>query len=41
MKKKKCGKLVEEVTKYKGKYSSKNLCIDHDHHTLKFRGLLC
>ena len=36
-----CGKSVDEVIKYTGKYASKRLCIDHDHTTNKFRGMLC
>ena len=36
-----CGKTVEESVKYTGKFATKNLCVDHDHKTLKFRGLLC
>lgn len=36
-----CGKSIEESVKYKGKYASKRLCIDHDHKTNTFRGLLC
>lgn len=36
-----CGKSVEQVIKYNGKYHSKRLCIDHDHKTNQFRGLLC
>jgi len=36
-----CGASVEEVTKWDSKYAAKNLCIDHDHNTNKFRGLLC
>ena len=36
-----CGKTIEEAVKWKSKFAPKNLCIDHDHNTLKFRGLLC
>lgn len=36
-----CGKTVEESVKYKGKTAAKRLCIDHNHKTNKFRGLLC
>lgn len=36
-----CGKSIEEVTHYEGKNASKRLCIDHDHTTNKFRGMLC
>ena len=36
-----CGKSINEVVKWDSKYAAKNLCVDHDHNTLKFRGLLC
>ena len=36
-----CGRTVDEVVRYRGKYRSKRLCIDHDHTTNHFRGLLC
>lgn len=36
-----CKRPAGEVIKYSGKYSTKKLCIDHDHSNNKFRGLLC
>ena len=36
-----CGKTVEEAVKWKSENAPKRLCIDHDHSTLKFRGVLC
>lgn len=36
-----CGRSIEDAVKWDSKYAPKNFCIDHDHKTLKFRGLLC
>lgn len=36
-----CGRTVGESVRWDSKYKAKNLCIDHDHNTKKFRGLLC
>lgn len=36
-----CGRTVEEAVKWKSKFAPKNLCVDHDHISKKFRGLLC
>lgn len=36
-----CGKTIEESVKWKSKFAAKNLCIDHNHETNEFRGLLC
>ena len=36
-----CGRTIEECVKWESKFAPKNFCIDHDHKTLKFRGLLC
>ncbi len=36
-----CGKTVEETVKWKSKHAPKRLCVDHDHATMQFRGVLC
>lgn len=36
-----CGKTLNECVKWNSKFAPKHFCIDHDHKTLKFRGLLC
>lgn len=36
-----CGKTLDECVKWDSKFAPKHFCIDHDHKTLKFRGLLC
>lgn len=36
-----CGKPLEKTVKWKSKFAPKHFCIDHDHNTMKFRGLLC
>lgn len=36
-----CGKTLDECVKWNSKFAPKHFCIDHDHKTLKFRGLLC
>lgn len=36
-----CGKTIERARKYEGKNAPKRLCIDHDHKTHHFRGVLC
>lgn len=36
-----CGRTIEEAVKWKSKFAARNFCIDHDHETNKFRGLLC
>lgn len=36
-----CGKTIDEAVVWNSKNAPKRLCIDHDHKTLKFRGVLC
>lgn len=36
-----CGRTVEEATLYTGKFAPKRLCVDHDHASNTFRGVLC
>ena len=36
-----CGKTIEESCHWDSKFKPKRLCVDHDHKTLKFRGVLC
>ena len=36
-----CGRTQKEATKWESKYAAKQLCVDHDHFTDSFRGLLC
>jgi hypothetical protein len=36
-----CGRAITECVKWDSKFAPKHFCVDHDHNTMKFRGLLC
>ena len=36
-----CGKTIEESINWNSKFAAKRLCIDHNHETKQFRGMLC
>lgn len=36
-----CGKRAEDAVKTKSKFGPHSLCVDHDHETMEFRGVLC